>query len=82
MRSLYNAKICEDSSNDNGEVTNFFIMESCYHFYTHQWPHFIKNLSVPENGYVTVPDCHGLGIEFREEPFKNGDAIVETIAEI
>ena len=32
--------------------------------------------------YVTVPDGPGLGIEFREEPFKNGDAIVETIAEM
>jgi hypothetical protein len=30
---------------------------------------------------VTVPEGRGFGIELREEPFRNGDAIAETIAE-
>jgi galactonate dehydratase len=63
-------------------VKNLWIMESCYHFYNYQYPYFIKNVPVPVSGYVTPPDGPGLGIEFREEPFRNGDAIVETIAEL
>ena len=63
-------------------TTNFAIMESVHHFYTHQWPYFIKNLPVPINGYVTTPEEPGLGLEFREEPFRNGDVIIETIAEL
>ena len=63
-------------------ATNFAIMESVYPFYTHSWPYFIKNVPVPVNGYVTPPEEPGLGLEFREEPFKNGDIIVETIAEL
>jgi galactonate dehydratase len=63
-------------------VKNLWIMESCYHFYNYQYPYFIKNVPVPRDGFVTAPDGPGLGIEFRSEPFDNGDAIVETIAEI
>ena len=63
-------------------LTNFHIMESVYHFYNYKYPHFIKNVPVPVNGFVTAPEEPGLGIEFHKEPFENGDAIVETIAEI
>jgi galactonate dehydratase len=63
-------------------LTNFYIMESVYHLYNDLYPHFIKNVPVPVNGYVTAPDAPGLGIELREEPFRNGDAVVETIAEL
>ncbi len=63
-------------------LTNFFIMESCYHFYNYQYPYFIKNVPVPKDGFVTVPEAPGLGIEFRPEPFERGDAIVETIAQL
>ena len=63
-------------------LTNFFMMESCYHFYKFQYPYFVKNVPEPVNGFVSVPEGPGLGIEFREEPFTNGDAIVETIAEL
>ena len=62
-------------------LTNFFIMESCYHFYTYQYPYFIKNVPVPQDGFVTAPEGPGLGIEFRHEPFERGDAIIEKIAE-
>jgi len=62
-------------------LANFYIMESVYHLYNDVYPHFIANVPVPEKGYVTAPEGPGLGIEFREEPFKNGDAVVETIAE-
>lgn len=63
-------------------LTNFYIMESVYHFYNDVYPHFIKNVPVPVDGYVTAPEGPGLGIEFREEPFQNGDAVVETIAQL
>ena len=62
-------------------LTNFFMMESCYHFYNFQYPYFIKNVPVPRDGFVTAPEKPGLGIEFRPEPFERGDAIVETIAQ-
>ena len=63
-------------------VTNFFILESCYPRYMTTYPYFFKNIPQPENGYITPPDEPGLGLEFSEEPFKNGDAIVVTIAEL
>ena len=63
-------------------LTNFYIMESVYHLYNDLYPHFIKNVPVPINVYVTAPDGPGLGIELREEPFRNGDAVFETIAEL
>ncbi|MBK5294240.1 MAG: mandelate racemase/muconate lactonizing enzyme family protein [Acidobacteriia bacterium] len=63
-------------------LTNFYIMESVFHLYNDLYPHFIKNVPVPINGYVTAPDTPGLGVELREEPFRNGDAVRETIAEL
>jgi galactonate dehydratase len=63
-------------------LTNFYIMESVYHLYNDLYPHFIKDVPVPVNGYVTAPDAPGLGIDVREEPFRNGDAVIETIAEL
>jgi L-alanine-DL-glutamate epimerase-like enolase superfamily enzyme len=62
-------------------LTNFFIMESCYHFYNYQYPYFIANVPVPKDGFVTPPEGPGLGIEFRPEPFERGDAVIEKIAE-
>jgi L-alanine-DL-glutamate epimerase-like enolase superfamily enzyme len=63
-------------------VKNLWIMESCYHFYNYQYPYFIKNVPVPQDGFVTAPEGPGLGVEFLTEPFERGDAIVETIAEL
>jgi L-alanine-DL-glutamate epimerase-like enolase superfamily enzyme len=62
-------------------LPNFMIMESNYWKYTHQFPYFINNVPVPENGFVTAPEGPGLGAEIRPEIFKNGDAIVETVAQ-
>jgi L-alanine-DL-glutamate epimerase-like enolase superfamily enzyme len=61
-------------------LTNFYIMESVYHLYNDLYPHFIQNVPVPAGGYATPPEGPGLGIELREEPFRNGDAVIETIA--
>ena len=61
-------------------LTNFFIMESVYHLYNDLYPHFIKNVPAPVNGYVQPPELPGLGLELRDEPFRNGDAIAETVA--
>ena len=63
-------------------LPNFLIMESNYWKYTHQYPYFINNVPVPVKGHVSAPELPGLGAEIRPEIFKNGDAIVETIAEI
>ena len=63
-------------------LTNFFIMESCYHFYNFWYPYFIKKVPVPKGGFVTAPEKPGIGIEFRPEPFERGDAIAETIAQV
>jgi L-alanine-DL-glutamate epimerase-like enolase superfamily enzyme len=63
-------------------VQNFCYMESNYWKYTHQFPYFVKGIPVPENGYVTAPEAPGLGVEIKEELFKNGDAIVETVASL
>ncbi|MFC1552781.1 enolase C-terminal domain-like protein [Candidatus Latescibacterota bacterium] len=62
-------------------ATNFFIHESCWGFHQYVFPYFIKNVPVPVDGFVTPPELPGLGIEFREEPFINGDIIIETIIE-
>ncbi len=63
-------------------LTNFYIMESVFHLYNDLYPHFIKDVPTPVNGYVTAPGAPGLGVELREEPFRSGDAVRETIAEI
>ncbi|MCC6862732.1 MAG: mandelate racemase/muconate lactonizing enzyme family protein [Bryobacterales bacterium] len=63
-------------------LTNFYIMESVYHLYNDLYPHFIRNVPVPVDGYVTAPEGPGLGVEIREEAFRNGDATVETIASL
>ena len=63
-------------------LTNFYIMESVFHLYNDLYPHFIKDVPVPVNGYVTAPERPGLGVELREEPFRNGDAVRETIAQL
>lgn len=60
-------------------VPNFLIMESNYWKYTHQYPHFVSNAPVPENGSVAAPDLPGIGARIRPELFTSGDAIVETI---
>lgn len=63
-------------------LNNFYIMESVYHLYNDVYPHFLKNVPAPVDGYVTAPEAPGLGIEIREEAFRNGDAVVETVAEL
>ncbi len=63
-------------------LANFLIMESNYWKYTHQFPYFVNNVPVPENGSVAPPELPGIGAEIKPELFKNGDAIVETVAEV
>ena len=63
-------------------IANFSYMESNYWKYTHQFPYFLNNVPVPVDGYVTAPETPGLGAEIRPEIFRNGDAIIETIAQL
>jgi galactonate dehydratase len=63
-------------------LPNFYIMESVYHLYNDVYPHFLLNVPTPVDGFVTAPETPGLGLELREEAFRNGDATVETIAEL
>jgi L-alanine-DL-glutamate epimerase-like enolase superfamily enzyme len=60
-------------------LTNFYIMESVYHLYNDLYPLFLNNVPAPVDGYVTAPETPGLGLEPREEAFRNGDAVVEPI---
>lgn len=63
-------------------LPNFLIMESNYWKYTHQFPYFINNVPVPDDGHVSPPEIPGIGAEIKPEIFKNGDAIVEMVAKI
>jgi L-alanine-DL-glutamate epimerase-like enolase superfamily enzyme len=63
-------------------LSNFLIMESNYWKYTHQYPYFVNNVPVPEKGHVTPPESPGIGAEIKPEIFRNGDAIVETVAAV
>ena len=62
-------------------MINFYIIESVYHLYHDLYPHFIENVPQPVDGYVTAPEGPGLGVVLREEPFRNGDAVSEVVAE-
>lgn len=61
---------------------NCYITESSWEMYNNVFPYFVKNIPVPVDGYVSPPEGPGLGIEFSDEPIKNGDAKVEVIGEI
>lgn len=61
---------------------NCYITESSWEMYNNVYPYFIRNVPVPVDGYVSPPEGPGLGIEFSDEPIKNGDAVVEIIGEI
>ena len=61
-------------------LPNFLIMESNYWKYTHQFPYFVSNVPVPKDGHVSPPELPGIGAQIRPELFRNGDAMVETIA--
>lgn len=63
-------------------VPNFLIMESNYWKYTHQYPYFVNNVPVPVEGHVSAPESPGVGAEIKPELFRNGDAIVQTVAGI
>ena len=63
-------------------MTNFFIMESNW-FYVHdEWPNFANDLPGVVNGFVTVPEKPGLGVELREDIFRDGTATIVPIAEV
>ena len=57
-------------------------MEGENHVYNYHYSYFIKNVPVPQDGYVTAPKGPGLRVEFRTEPFERGRAIDETTAEL
>ena len=70
------------SAHLSAAIPNFCYMESNYWKYTHQYPYFVNNVPVPVDGCISAPEGPGLGVEIRPGLFKNGDAIVETVAEI
>ena len=63
-------------------LTNFFIMESSWHFWHGEWPNYVNDLPEPVNGFVTPSDKPGLGVEIKPEIFRDGTATVIPIAEI
>jgi L-alanine-DL-glutamate epimerase-like enolase superfamily enzyme len=50
-------------------LPSFLIMESNYWKYTHQFPHFVNNIPVPENGSIVPPEAPGIGLEIKPEIF-------------
>ena len=63
-------------------IANFLIMESNYWKYAHQFPYFVNNVPAPKDGHVTPPELPGIGAEIKPELFRNGDAVVETVAKV
>jgi L-alanine-DL-glutamate epimerase-like enolase superfamily enzyme len=63
-------------------IANFLIMESNYWKYTHQFPYFVNNVPVPEEGQVKPPELPGIGADIKPELFRNGDASITTVAKI
>lgn len=63
-------------------VPNFLIMESNYWKWAHQYPYFVNHVPAPVKGYVRALEAPGIGAEIRPELFKNGDAIIETVAAV
>lgn len=61
-------------------LPNFLIMESNWWKYTHQYPYFVENAPVPEQGYVRPPELPGIGAGIKPGLFTSGAAQVETIA--
>lgn len=61
-------------------VPNFLIMESNYWKWAHQYPYFLNNVPRPVDGHVSAPENPGIGAEIKPEIFRNGVAIVETVA--
>lgn len=61
-------------------LPDLLIMESNYWKYNHQYPYFVNNVPVPQDGHVTPPELPGIGVEIKPELFRNGDATVETVA--
>ena len=57
-------------------------MESNYWKYTHQYPYFVDNVPVPEDGHITAPELPGIGAQIKPELLTGGDAIVETVARV
>ena len=63
-------------------LPDFLIMESNYWKWAHQYPYFVNNVPVPKEGHVCPPELPGIGAEIKPELFRNGDAIVETVAKL
>ncbi|HKW99912.1 MAG TPA: mandelate racemase/muconate lactonizing enzyme family protein [Bryobacteraceae bacterium] len=63
-------------------LPDFLIMESNYWKYAHQYPYFVNNVPAPKEGHVTPPEAPGIGAEIKPEIFRNGDALVETVAKL
>ena len=63
-------------------VPNFLIQESNYWKWAHQYPYVLNNTPQPVDGYVSAPESPGIGAEIKPEIFRNGVAIVETVASI
>lgn len=61
-------------------IPSFLVMESNYWKYTHQFPYFVNHVPVPQDGHVKPPETPGIGAGIKEELFRNGDAIVTTVA--
>lgn len=60
-------------------LRNLYVMESTYHHYTHQFPNYIADYPVPEDGVVQPSDQPGLGLNLQPGLFERADVEVTEI---
>jgi len=63
-------------------LRNLYIMESTYHHYTHQFPNYIADYPVPEEGIVQPTDQPGLGLNVQPNLFERADVAVTEIGRV
>lgn len=63
-------------------LRNLYLMESTYHHYTHQFPKYIADYPVPENGTVQPTDQPGLGLNLQPGLFDRPDVQVTEVGRL
>ncbi len=62
-------------------LTNLWNMESTYNHYTFQFPKYIENYPLPENGFVSAADEPGLGLHIKPGLLESNAVEVKVAAE-
>lgn len=63
-------------------LSNLYLMESTYHHYTHQFPNYIADFPMPEDGVVQPRSQPGLGLNLQPDLFERADVDVSEIGHL